>query len=146
MRWCTIGQIHNKSLVIIGKSNVCTAARRHSSINFLRKSLLALAVLSAISMHYARKDTLCGTQMDQNISLCDLFLTARLSKAVLGIAFVVCHFVCHSLKFLSISSSFSFRQVSTCFQNRVKSFRQVWTCLQNRIKSYHSISTSLDMF
>ena len=73
MRWCTIGQIHNKSLVIIGKSNVCTAARRHSSINFLRKSLLALAVLSAISMHYARKDTLCGTQMDQNISLCDLF-------------------------------------------------------------------------
>ena len=28
---------------------------------------------------------------------------------------VVCHFVCHSLKFLSISSSFSFRQVSTCF-------------------------------
>ena len=73
MRWCTIGQIHNKSLVIIGKSNVCTAARRHSSINFLRKSLLALAVLSAISMHYARKDRLCGTQMDQNISLCDLF-------------------------------------------------------------------------
>ena len=59
---------------------------------------------------------------------------------------VVCHFVCHSLKFLSISSSFSFRQVSTCFQNHVKSFQQVWTCFKNCIKSYHTILTSLDMF
>ena len=78
-------------------------------------------------------------------------------------SFVVCHFVCHSLKFLSISSSFSFRQVSTCFQIGVKSFRksghvcriesnriivfqQVWTCFKNCIKSYHTILTSLDMF